>query len=101
MGQITGRDQEVFDALKYRIVVDKWGTRRYFNSANQLHRINGPAVELHGGHKEWFQNGLPHRADGAAIESPYGYKAWYINGNPLTEAEFNQRVIYYERTRSI
>ena len=61
-------EQAVFDTLKYRIEVDKFGTRRYYNSANQLHRENGPAVDDANGHKEWWQNGQRHRIDGPAIE---------------------------------
>ena len=108
-------EQAVFDALKYRIVVDGFGTRRYYSSDNQLHRESGPAVEyttgenqwcqnglLHrtdgpavlwaDGTKLWYQNGLRHRTDGAAVEWPSGNKVWYINGEELTEAEFNQRI---------
>ena len=82
-------DQAVFDALKYRIEVDMFGTRRYYNSDNQLHREGGPAVEYVNGHKEWWQNGQRHRIDVPAIE--IGSKAWYINDVRLTEDEFNQR----------
>ena len=108
-------EQAVFDALRYRIEVDTRGTRRYYNSANQLHRIDGPALECSNGHKEWLQNGLPHRADGPAIVYTNGTKhwcrngllhrtdgpaiewyngkiEWWINGEELTEADFNQRV---------
>ena len=108
-------EQTVFDALKYRIEVDMFGTRRYYNSANQSHRMGGPAVEYTNGHKEWwhngrlhctdgpaikqydgtmmwYQNGQFHRVDGPAIEWASGRKEWYINGEELTEAEFNQRV---------
>ena len=108
-------EQAVFDALKYRIEVDNFGTRRYCNAAGMLHRENAPAVVWPGGTKEWYQNGLLHRTDGpaiewsdgtkswyqngkrhridgAAIEYSDGDKAWYINGEELTEAEFNQRV---------
>ena len=108
-------EQAVFDALRYRIVVDGFGTRRYYNSDNQLHRDGGPAVEYTAGEKQWcqngqlhrtdgpavlwadgtkkwFQNGLRHRTDGPAVEYASGDKVWYINGVRLTEAEFNQRV---------
>ena len=108
-------EQAVFDTLKYRIEVDMFGTRRYYNSDNQLHRENGPAVEYVNGHVEWWQNGqhhridgpaiewcggtkiwyqydIRHRTDGPAIEWASGFKEWYINGVGLTEAEFNQRV---------
>ena len=35
--------EEVFEALKYHVEVDGFGTRRYYNSAGQLHREDGPA----------------------------------------------------------
>ena len=85
-------EQEVFDALKYRVEVSKYGTRRYFNSAGQLHRTNGPAVEYADGTTLWYQNGLRHRTDGAAIEYSDGDKDWYINGELLTESGFNQAI---------
>ena len=85
-------EQAVFDALKYRIEVDCHGSRFYYNSADQLHRENGPAVEYAGGTKEWCQNSQRHRIDGPAIEFASGHKHWYINGVRLTEAEFNQAI---------
>ena len=108
-------EQDVFDALKYRIEVDKHGCSRYYNAANQLHRDDGPAVEYVGGHKEWYQNGFLHREDGPAIISNRGDKYWYqnnrlhhtdgpaivwndddqwwfINGERLSKGEFNQKV---------
>ena len=84
-------EQDVFDALKYRIEVDISGTRWYYNSAGQLHRDDGPAVEHSDGTMLWYQNGLRHRTDGAAVEWPSGNKVWYINGEQLSEDEFNQR----------
>jgi hypothetical protein len=107
-------EQAVFEALKYRIEVDVFGTRQYYNKAGQLHRVGGPAIEYNGGHKEWWQNGLRHRENGPAIERTTGAKYWYqngqyhrtdgpaiilpdvqewwINGEELSEAEFNQLV---------
>ena len=86
------REQEVFDTLTYRIVVNEYGTRRYYNAAGQLHRLDGPAVIYQYGLMFWYQNGQRHRTDGPAAVSASGDKAWYINGEQLTEAEFNQRV---------
>ena len=108
-------EQAVFEALKYRVEVDKWGTRRYYNSDNQLHRESGPAVEYKDGEKRWYEtgrlhrtdgpaiewangtkswcrNGLLHRTDGPAIEWANGEIEWWINGVRLTEDEFSQRV---------
>ena len=85
-------EQDVFDALKYHIEVDMRGTRWYYNSANQLHREGGPAVEWADGRKSWYQNDKRHRIDGPAVEWWNGDKAWYINGKKLTEAEFKEAV---------
>ena len=108
-------EQAVFDTLKYRIVVNEYGTRMYYNSANKLHRDDGPAVESSdgdkfwyqnglrhrtdgpagvspGGYKTWYQNGQRHRTDGPAIEYPTGHKRWFINGVEMSESEFNQEV---------
>ena len=85
-------EQEVFDALKYRIEVDTRGTRWYYNSANQLHREGGPAITGTNGDQWWYLNNLLHRVDGPAIIFDDGDKRWYINGEEFTEAEFNQRV---------
>ena len=108
-------EQEVFDQLKYRIEVDEDSTRRYYNTAGQLHRTDGPAIEWASGVKYWYQNGQRHRTDGPATEYPNGSKFWYqndlrhridgpavewndgtkvwfINGERLSEAEFNQEV---------
>ena len=109
-------EQEVFDALTYRIEVNEYGTRRYYNAAGQLHRLDGPAIERADGTKYWYQNGLRHRTDGPAIERANGTKEWFQNGHrhridgvaidyangckrwfindvEMTEAEFNQLVM--------
>ena len=56
--QGTMSEQAVFDALKYRVEVDIYGNRWYYNPANQLHRTDGPAVEGCDGHREWRLNGV-------------------------------------------
>ena len=71
-------EQEVFDALKYRIEVNEYGTRRYYNNAGQLHRTSGPAIEWADGTKEWWQNGQRHRTGGPAIEWNDGYREWVV-----------------------
>ena len=70
----------VFDTLKYRVEVDEYGDRRYYNALGQLHREDGPAVELCNGASFWWQNGQLHREDGPAVEWPSGAKHWYQNG---------------------
>ena len=83
-------EQAVFDSLKYRIEVNEYGNRRYYNSAGYLHRNNGPAIVCSNGYKSWWQDGELHRIDGPAVEYAKGGNAWYINGKRLTEDEFNQ-----------
>ena len=73
-------EQAVFDTLRYRIEVDKDGTCRYFNTAGQLHRENGHAIEWADGSRFWWQNGQYHRTDGPAIEWASGVKSWWLNG---------------------
>lgn len=85
-------EHEVFEALKYRIVDDRGGIRRYYNAAGQLHRIDGPAIIWDNGVEFWYQNDQCHRTDGPAIMWPDGRKWWYLNDRSLTEDEFNQAV---------
>ncbi len=60
-------EDEVFDALKYRIHVKADGSKLYYNNKDAYHREDGPAVELANGRK-W----------------------WYINGKQLTDKQFLQ-----------
>lgn len=106
---------EVFEALQLRLEVDSVGTRRYYNSAGQLHRLHGPAVEYLSGERWWYQNGLLHRTDGPAVVWSYGSKfwlrndqlhridgsaveyhtgrnEWWLNGVELSKFEFEQAV---------
>ena len=73
-------DAALFDALKYRVVVGPDGTRKYYNSAGQLHCEEGPAIVYPYGRHEWYRNGLRHRDAGPAIETAYGHREWWQNG---------------------
>ena len=57
-------EQAVFDALKYRVEIDKF----------------------------WYQNGKLHRTDGPAVEWGMVGRLWYINGCMMTGEEFIQAV---------
>ena len=62
-------EQEVFNALKYRIEVDDDdGSRHYYNTNGELHRTDGPAVEWSNGAKFWYHNDRLHRTDGPAVD---------------------------------
>ena len=71
---------ELYEALKYRVDVDRHGTRMYYNSAGQLHREDGPAVVWCDGDLEWFHNGKRHRIGSPAVIWRSGSKEWWING---------------------
>ena len=60
--------------------VEECGHVRYYNERNQLHRLDGPAVEYAYGDKEWWYDGKLHRLDGPAVDWADEYKAWYQNG---------------------
>ena len=85
-------EQEVFDALAYRIEVDSYGNRFYYNNAGKRHRENGPAVEYVSGAKHWYYNGQLHRLDGAAVVWANGTEFWWLNDQPATEAQFKLAV---------
>ena len=102
--------QEVFDLLKYRVETVGTRGRKYYNSSNQLHREEGPAVIRDSGSRAWYQNGKLHRLAGPAIiwysgELEYwqdgqrhrldgpavihkDYLGWFIQGREYTTAEF-------------
>ena len=80
--------EQVFEALKYNIVVTANGTRKYYNSAGELHREDGPAVIWTDGTYAWFQNGLRHRINGPAVVWTDGTKWWYLYGVRYAEPTY-------------
>ena len=52
----------------YKVTISVDGTIRWYNSVNELHCEDGPAIEFVNGHKSWFINGKQHREDGPAVE---------------------------------
>lgn len=75
----------------------------YLNSNNELHNLNGPAVEFPSGSKYWYQNGKCHRIDGPAVILSNGRKRWYIDGKYLGgEPKFTQEDFEeYKRSHNI
>ena len=69
-------EAELFEALKYRIEVGPvTGTRRYYNSKDQLHREDGPAIVRMDGSMAWYRNDLRHREVGPAVVDANGARA--------------------------
>ena len=66
--------------ITYRVTVDEYGTKWWFNEDGLLHRLDGPAVEYADVYEFWYQNGKYHRLDGPAVECGDYDKEWYQNG---------------------
>lgn len=64
---------------------------RYWYQNGQRHRTDGPAVECADGTRYWYKNNLLHRTDGPAIEFASGDREWRIKGKQLTEEKFNRQ----------
>ena len=111
-------EQDTFERLQLRKEVDKHGSIRWFNHANQLHRDTGPAVTHVNGYQAWYINDKLHRTDGPAAIFADGTKVWYINDklhrtdgpaaiffDGTTEWYLNGRQLteeqWHERTRNI
>jgi len=67
------------------------GTKCWFLN-DERHRVDGPAIEWGNGSENWFLNGELHREDGPAVEYANGTKHWYLNGKKLTEEEFLKKI---------
>jgi len=76
----------------YKVTVNKYKTICWYNEKNQLHRLNGPAIEWADGTKEWWVDDKCHRLDGPAVEWASGFKAWWVKGKQMTEEEFNKYI---------
>ena len=65
--------------MKDGLEIYSTGTKKWYKN-NQLHREDGPAIEMSSGDKYWYVNGKLHRIDGPAIEydNLYYYKGKYI-----------------------
>ncbi len=77
---------------EYVIRVYDNGIRCWYQN-DELHRLDGPAIEYTDGEKHWLQNGKFHRLNGPAIERADGGKRWYIDGEELAEHEHAERTV--------
>ena len=93
-------DIDLFDSLKYRVVVDTYNTRRYFNAAGVVHRDEGPAILRPNGVKMWCQNGKLHRENGPAIEYADGSVLWYLHGKQYSKTRFYQQLNFLKGVSS-
>jgi hypothetical protein len=58
---------------------DAEGNKFWYNEQGQLHREDGPAVELANGTIKWYKNGVRHREAEPAVVCVDGHKEWWLN----------------------
>lgn len=63
------------------------GFKRYYDSFNRLHRLDGPAVISPDGNQLYYQRGKLHREDGPAAIFHNGTQSWYLDGEKLSTLE--------------
>ena len=73
-------------------VINKNGTKFWYNSDGNYHREDGPAIEHAGGSKEWCKHGKYHREDGPAIEGLNGYKSYWLEHINYSEEEYWEKI---------
>ena len=88
---MTESNDVLVELLTLTVDADEHGTRWYYNSVHQLHRLWGPAVIRPSGTRVWYQNDQLHRTTGPAIEYADGRRSWYVDGKKLTEQEFHEQ----------
>ena len=65
--------------MKNGLNLDDDGNKLWYLN-DELHRIDGPAIEWADGSKSWYLNGKLHREDGPAIKNVLTHcEAWYLN----------------------
>ena len=78
-------EDNTFEQLKYRIMVNTNGTRSYRDNEGRLHREDGPAVVMSNGYKAWYKHGLRHREDAPARMWSDGRVEYWINGMSVVD----------------
>jgi len=63
-----------------KIEVDELGDKFYRNSKEELHRLDGPAVEYSNGSKFWYINENSHRNIDPSVEWSNEEKYWWFKG---------------------
>jgi len=67
----------------------------YYNSKDELHRTDGPAIEYISGSRAWYINGKSHRLYGPATVYIHGRKYWQLKDKMYTKSEHNILVLFF------
>ena len=76
-------------------IIDTNGVIFYCDEDNELHREDGPAVELVSSYKAWYKNGKCHREDGPAREYSSGYKEYWYNGISYSDIKTDEEWVRF------
>ena len=80
---------------KYWTKTGYYEAKKMVTDWEQLHREDGPAVEVDNGSWCWIRNGLFHREDGpAAYNAVTNRLFWYLHGEDYILEEFIQKTPY-------
>ncbi len=66
---------------------------KWRNLRGELHREDGPAIELNSGSKCWYINDELHRLDGPAIMRHSGKMFWFIDNKTYSEYEYKIEMV--------
>ena len=83
------RQEDVYTALKYRVVIDGIGVRCCYNHRGELHCEDGPAITYPSGTMCWMINGDLHREDGPAIVWCNNTHEWYYKGVRYEKSDYD------------
>lgn len=78
---------------KPKCYTSRYGSK-FWMADRQLHRLDGPAMELCN-RKEWWVDGKRHRLDGPAVEWADGSKEWYVDDKRVSEQGFPDAVLTF------
>jgi hypothetical protein len=73
-----------------RVSTDTNGDTCYYNSKDELHRTDGPAVIYSDGFEAYFINDVRHRLDGPAVIYGNGVVRYWINGVQLSKKQYDE-----------
>lgn len=83
--------------MKNGVIVDKQGSKRYYEN-DQLHRLDGPAVEGADGIHDWYFYG---KYKGTSISNNDGTFNHYINGNAIPLEKFKSILMSNELNETL
>lgn len=85
-----------------KVIIDTFGTKRYFNDNSQIHREDGPAIIHTTGAKSWIINGnygnsggiYMYTYDGMWLIGVPGDGMKYLHPNGLTQQRSNGSYVW-------